>query len=269
MSFAGRRVIAFESRRAVEIAELIRRQGGDPFVAPSIRETPVDSGRAASFGASLEAGEFDMAIFLTGVGTRALARQLEGHCDFAGALKRITVVARGPKPAAALRELSVPIAVLVPEPNTWREVLAATAGRPEKHIALQEYGRPATELIAGLEARGCAVTPIQVYQYDLPLDTGPLREGVRRIAAREADVALFTTAIQMIHLARVAGEMGMEGAVLDGLRNAVVASIGPSTTEALEEFGLTPDMVASHPKMGFLIKEAAEYAGSGRGAGGS
>jgi len=39
-----------------------------------------------------------------------------------------------------------------------------------------------------------------------------------------------------------------------------IASIGPTTTEALEEFGLKPDIVPSHPRMGFLIKETAEQA---------
>lgn len=38
-------------------------------------------------------------------------------------LRRITVVARGPEHAAALRGLSVAIDLPVPEPNTWRETL--------------------------------------------------------------------------------------------------------------------------------------------------
>src|ERR1022692_2483774 len=35
MPFDGLRVLSLESRRATEIATLIRKQGGDPFVAPS------------------------------------------------------------------------------------------------------------------------------------------------------------------------------------------------------------------------------------------
>jgi uroporphyrinogen-III synthase len=38
----------------------------------------------------------------------------------------------------------------------------------------------------------------------------------------------------------------------------VIASIGPTTTETLEEFGLQPDTTPTHPKMGFLVKETAE-----------
>ena len=85
-----------------------------------------------------------MMILLTGVGTRALNRVLASRYPetaFADALRKITVVARGPKPAVALREMNVPVTVNVPEPNTWRELLAAIEGRPERRIAVQEYGQ--------------------------------------------------------------------------------------------------------------------------------
>ena len=264
MPFDGLRVLSFESRRSTEIAELIRRQGGDPFVAPSMREAPLENNAEAfEFAELLFRGEFDMMIFLTGVGARALDKILASHYPpktFAEALRKITVVARGPKPLAALREMQVPVAVTVPEPNTWREVLAATANRPERQIAVQEYGKSNPELLEGLRARGAEVTPVRVYQWDLPEDTRPLREAIRRIVEGLADVALFTTSIQLTHLARVAAEAGLEEAALAGLRRMVVASIGPTTSEALEEFGLAPDLVPTHPKMGFLVKETAEQA---------
>jgi uroporphyrinogen-III synthase len=101
---------------------------------------------------------------------------------------------------------------------------------------------------------------VRVYQWDLPEDVEPLREAARRLAAGTFQVALFTTAIQIIHLARVARELGIEDAALANLRNCQVYSIGPTTTEALEEFGVHPLMEPSHPKMGFLVKEAAERA---------
>ncbi|HEV3332683.1 MAG TPA: uroporphyrinogen-III synthase [Bryobacteraceae bacterium] len=264
MPFGGLRVLTFESRRSAEMAELIRKQGGVPSVAPSMREVPLEENAAAfEFADRLLAGEFDMMILLTGVGTRQLQRLMASRYPetaFAEALGRITVVARGPKPVAALREMSVRPTLIAPEPNTWREVLAVTEGRPEPRIAVQEYGRPNPELIAGLEGRGASVTSVQVYQWDLPEDPGPLREAVRRLAAAEFDVVLFTTGIQIAHLMRVAQEQGMGREALEGLRRAFVGSIGPTTSEALEEFGVKADFEPSHPKMGFLVREAAEKA---------
>jgi uroporphyrinogen-III synthase len=264
MSFQGLRVLALESRRATEMEQLILKQGGDPFVAPSMREIPLaENEEAFAFADRLFAGGFDMVILLTGVGTRQLNRLLATRYPetaFAEALDRVTLVARGPKPVAALRDMGLKPAIVAPEPNTWRELLAATEGRPERHIALQEYGRSNLELLEGLRARGADVMPVRVYQWDLPEDVEPLREAARRLAAGAFDVVLFTTAIQMAHLARVAHEIGIEDAALRNLRSCQVFSIGPTTTEALEEFGVHPVMEPSHPKMGFLVKEAAERA---------
>ncbi len=264
MAFDGKRVLALESRRAVEIAELIRKQGGQPFVAPSMRAAPLENhGSAFAFAQRLFAGEFDMMVLLTGVGTRqlnALLKERYPEDAFAAALGRITTVARGPKPAAALRQMGLAPSLIAGEPNTWREVLAVTAGRPERHIAVQEYGRPGPELIAGLCARGAEVTALRIYRYDLPEDTGPLREAGRRLAAGQFDATLFTAAVQIEHLARVAREEGIEDAVLAGLRRCLVASIGPATSEALEEFGVHPAIEPAHPKMGLLVREAAEHA---------
>ena len=264
MPFDGLRVLSLESRRASEIAELIRRQGGIPFVAPSVREVPIeDNTEAFRFAEGLFAGEFDMMVLLTGVGTRQLSRLLATHYPenaFADALRHITVVARGPKPVAALREMGLAPPIVAPEPNTWRELLRVTEGRSERRIAVQEYGKSNPELLDGLRARGAEVTAVRIYRYGLPEDPRPLREAARRLAAGEFDVALFTTAVQIAHLAQAARQQGIEEAMLAGLRKAMVGSIGPTTTEALEEFGVPPRFEPSHPKMGILVREAAEHA---------
>jgi uroporphyrinogen-III synthase len=264
MPFAGLRVVSFESRRAAEMSELIRRQGGEPFVAPSMREAPIENNAEAfQFAERLFRGEFDLVIFLTGVGTRALNKVLASRYPeerFAEALRKISVAARGPKPMAALREMQVPAAVTAPEPNTWRELLAALEGRTERRIAVQEYGKSNPELLEALRARGAEVTAVRVYQWDLPEDLTPLREAVRRIADGAADVAMFTTSIQIPHLFRVAAEQGFDHALQPAFERMVIASIGPSTSETLQEFGLEPDVTPTHPKMGFLVKETAEQA---------
>jgi uroporphyrinogen-III synthase len=255
MPLEGLRVLALESRRSVEIAELIRKQGGDPFVAPSMREAPLaDTDAAFRFLDRLLAGEFDRVILLTGVGTRQVARVLGER--FAEGLRRVKIAARGPKPVAALRELGLTPDVVAPEPNTWRELLAALEDHPERRIALQEYGKSNPELIEGLQARGAEVTPVRVYEYAMPEDVEPLREAARRLAAGEFDAALFTTGTQIDHLARAAREQGIEEAALAALRSIRVGSIGPTTTEALEEFGIHPAFEPSHPKMGLLVREA-------------
>ncbi len=264
MSFGGVRVLSLESRRSAEMAELIRRQGGEPVIAPSMREAPIEHNEEAfRFAERLFAGEFEMMILLTGVGTRLLNKVLASRYPaerFAEALRNLTVVVRGPKPAAVMREMQVPITVAVPEPNTWRELLEAIRDRPERRIAVQEYGRSNAELLDALLGRGAEVSAVRVYQWDLPEDTAPLRAAARRLAAGDFQVALFTTSIQIAHLMRVASEEGLDGAVLSALSKTAIGSIGPTTTEALEEFGVHPDLEPSHPKMGILVQETAQRA---------
>jgi uroporphyrinogen-III synthase len=90
---------------------------------------------------------------------------------------------------------------------------------------------------------------------------GPLREAVERMARGEFDVVLFTTSVQPEHLLRVAAEAGRESQVKAGLQRAFVASIGPTTTETLEELGIRVDFEPSHPKLGILVNEAAARRG--------
>jgi uroporphyrinogen-III synthase len=267
-NFAGLRVLSLESRRGAEMAKLIASHGGEAMVAPSMREIPLETNtEALEFARTLFAGGFAIAIFLTGVGTRALARVVETlypHDQYLAELRKIAVVARGPKPVAVLKEWDVPIAVTAPEPNTWRELLraldesAAALPLKGKRIAVQEYGVPNPELIAGLAARGAQVTSVPVYEWGLPEDTGPLRFAIGAIARNEIDVILFTTATQADHLLQIAAEMNEEDAVRRALSRMVVASIGPTTSERLREFGIAPDLEPSHPKMGFLVSEAAQ-----------
>lgn len=264
MQFDGLRVLSLESRRCAEIEKLIRGRGGDPFVAPSMREIPLqDNPQAFQFLEDLLHGNVDLVIFLTGVGARLLNQAIETKYP-AGtlieALRKLPVVVRGSKPAAVMREWNVPVAVAVPEPNTWREILAATEGRTEKRIVVQEFGRPSLELLDGLRARGAEVTTVPVYQWELPEDTGPLREAVRRLAGGKFDVAMFTTSVQVPHLLRIAAEEGLEQQARGALRHLVVASVGPSTSETLREYGIAPDLEPSHPKMGFLVSETAARA---------
>ena len=271
-SFGGLRVLVLESRRGRELGLIVTSYGGLPLVAPSMREVPLESNAdAIAFADDLVAGEFDLVVLLTGVGARALLdivqRARGSRKKFVDALAQTMVVVRGPKPLAVMRELQVPVWLTAPEPNTWRELLAALDERKSEvsldglNVAVQEYGASNPDLLAGLEARGARVTRVPVYQWALPEDLEPLRQAVRAIAAGELDVALFTSATQAVHLLKVADMMELRDAVRDRLQRMVIASIGPTTSEELRQQRVAVDLEPSHPKMGFLVREAAERAG--------
>jgi uroporphyrinogen-III synthase len=266
--FGGRPVVTFESRRAAEMASLIARHGGEPIGAPAMREITLPAApETLAFARSLGAGDLDAVILMTGVGTRALLEEVAPVLDraaFAEALRRVPlVVARGPKPAAVLREIGVSSFETVPEPNTWREVaqrVEATFSAPGTRVAVQEHGAPSIELYQALRAAGAVVTPVPVYRWALPEDTGPLRRGLHAIAGGEVEIALFTSRAQVEHAFVVAAEEGIADAVRARLRGGVVASIGPVCSVALRAEGLAPDLEPEHPKMGHLVKETAARA---------
>ena len=263
MPFAGLRVLSLESRRAKEMETLIRKEGGDPFVAPSVQERALDdTGEAIRFVEKLEAGAFDMVICMTGAGLAFLRDLVAPHASVArlgAALGRVTIVSRGPKPLPVLRELGVRAQVVVPEPNTWKEIVDAVAARPERRIAVQEYGRPNLEMNAALEQLEASVTPVVLYRWELPADVGPLQTAARLLAARQFDAILFTSSIQLDHLMSIAHDLGLQSDVYTALcKYTAIASVGPVMTAALEAAGIPVEIVPAHPKMGALVKAASE-----------
>jgi uroporphyrinogen-III synthase len=250
------------------MAALVTTYGGRPVAAPAMREIPLDSNpEALAFADGVLAGRFDVVILLTGVGTRALLNVVDTKHSreaFVAALAKTRVVPRGPKPLAVLRELNITPWVIVPEPNTWRELLDMLDGTGEsltgKQVAVQEYGKPNPELLEGLEKRGAHVTRVPVYRWALPEDIAPLQAATTAVARGDIDVVLFTTSAQVLHLEQVADAHGQLDALRAGLRRMVVASIGPTTSEELRHEGIDIDLEPSHPKMGFLVREAAEKA---------
>jgi uroporphyrinogen decarboxylase len=200
-------------------------------------------------------------ILLTGVGVNQFLQRVERHVPrqrLLDALSDVQTVVRGPKPLAALKSVGITPSLRVPEPNTWREILATLdAQLPVANhvVGVLEYGVPNVSLTAGLEARGAKVESVACYRWDLPEDIEPLQENIRRLVDGNIDLAMFTSAQQVVHLLQVAAEMRLESALRDGLRNVIIASIGPTTSEMIRASNLSVDFEPSHGKMGHLVTE--------------
>jgi uroporphyrinogen-III synthase len=265
------RVVSLESRQASAMVSLLKRHGCEPISAPSMREIPLeDQKEAFAFGEKLLAGEVDVMVLLTGVGTRLLVEALSTRwpqADVVAALGRTTLCCRGPKPVAALKLLGLRPTLVAPEPNTWQELLDAISADLSHlkwsglRLWVQEYGRPTPQLIEALEARGANVGTVSIYAWAMPLDTAPLAAGIRTLAERNADAVLFTSGKQVDHLMQLARELGCADALLSALREHVLCvSIGPVTTEALREHGFPIDLEPPHPKMGQMVMSVAQDA---------
>ena len=241
-SFNGLRVLALETRRAAEIAKLIRTYGGEPTVASAMQEVPLESNHMAlEFADRLLHHDFDLVIFTTGVGFNRLmdiAATRYDRTQKIESLRKVKLATRGPKSSAAVRAVGLPIAVTAPEPCTWREMIEALneAFGPSLEglrVAVQEYGATNPEFLEALSQHHVQWTRVPVYQWALPDDLDPLRKAIRAIIDEEVDVVVFLTAVQVTHLFMVAEQMGKTDALHAGLQNTVILSIGPSTTDEL------------------------------------
>ncbi len=263
----GRTLLVFESRRANEIARLIRSFGGQVIAVPAMREVALrenDSTRA--FLAALRARQLDVVVFTTGVGTKALIETLSPACsidEVRALLQAPRVVARGPKPRAALRALGIGVDFTVGEPNTWRqtlETLRSEVGLRDQHVAIQEYGRPNHALRAALADGGALPSDVAVYRWALPHDLAPLRQASHDLCAGKPDIAVFTSGQQCVHLFQIASELGQADELRTSARRVAIASIGPICSEVLAEHGLKVDIEPARPKMGPLVRAIAEQA---------
>jgi len=268
--FCGNGVLSLESRFSEVMGESIRRHGGNPILAPSMQEIALENNpELLSFGEQLYAGKIDILVLFTGVGTRMMIEILSKNLDQAGiidALSRTTLLARGPKPVEALKKFGLRPSLTVPEPNTWQEILETLdhsrqgVNLKDSLIAVQEYGISNTRFIHELTQRGARVVQVPVYRWALPDDKRPMLDAIKALLAGHVSCALFTNAAQIRHFLRLSVEQGVEKEVRNALKQVVIASIGPSCSEALKDCGISIDFEPSHPKMGHLISETAKQA---------
>jgi uroporphyrinogen-III synthase len=262
----GARVGVLEARMDAELAGLVRRHGGQPRMAPALREVPTD-GSAAVTGLldSLAAGEVQIVTFMTGVGTSALFDEAEraGRLEeLVAALQSTVNVARGQKPWGPLKRRGVPISLTVDEPYTTLDVLLTLRRLSPrgKGVALLHYGERSEAISAPLRRWGATVHDLCLYEWRLPDDLGPVESLVEEVIAGELDCVAFTSQVHVRHLFLVADRMGRGEELRSALNHrSVVAAVGPTCAAALEAAGVPPRVVPTHPKMGPMILAIAAY----------
>ena len=254
-----KQVAILETRMGEQLAALVAGRGGVPFHAPALAELPdLDHQAIGALVLSLETRPAKLAIFQTGVGTKALFAVTDALAltdEFLLSLKSSLVAARGPKPTGALRQRGVRIDYSAADPFTTHEMLDELSGlRLEgERVIVQRYGSLNRELDAALAARGAEVTEIPTYRWSLPQDTAPLEELVGRLERGEMHAVVFTNAEQARNLFLVSDKSGKSEALRMALNRTLVASIGPVASAALREAGVKVGLEASPPKLGALL----------------
>jgi len=255
----GKTVAILEARLGRQFAELIEKHGGRALHAPALAEVAdVDRDAIARLVTDLDAAPPAVAIFQTGVGTRALFDATDAlglTARLLALLEKATVAVRGPKPAGVLRGRGVRMDLSAKDPFTTTEVLAMLAQTPVsgRRVVVQRYGVTNAELEEALKARDASVIEIPTYRWSLPQDTRPLVELMDALDRRAVDAIAVTNAAQVHNLFDLAGRLGRADALRAGLNRTLVASVGPVSSDTLRKFGITVALEASPPKLGPLI----------------
>jgi uroporphyrinogen-III synthase len=262
----GVRVALLEARMSGELAELVRRYGGVVRSAPAVREAPLDcTDVVADFVARLQTPARRVHVFLTGAGATAMLQEAERQGQLPlvlESLKRGTIVARGPKPSAALKRYGLAPDLSAASPYTSHELLEVMAGLDllDAQVTVVHYGERSDTLANAFRQRGAALNELCVYEWRLPEDIQPLQALARGIVTCEFDAVIFTSQVQWRHLHRTASAMGLGDAIVQALNaDVVVASVGPICSAALAEAGVRPHVEPENPKMGPLVAALAQY----------
>ena len=259
-----KRIAVLESRFGEHLAALLEKQGAIAFRAPALAEEPdLDPEAIRRLIADWAVHPVKLAIFQTGVGTRALFEAVDrlgmGQ-QLLALLAGGLVAVRGPKPTTVLRGRKVRIDISADEPYTTVEVLAAIRNveLSGERVLVQRYGETNLGLEEGLEARGAAVIEVPTYRWALPQDIGPLIRLLDALGRGEIDAAVFTSASQVRNLFAVAEQRAGEDQLRRNLNAVLIASIGPVCSDALETAGIQVTLEASPPKLGPLVAMLAQ-----------
>jgi len=266
-SLSGRVVAFLESRMRSEMSGLVERHGGTPYPAPVLQELYLkDDPHVQQLVRDVCAGNVDVVVLLTGVGTRALieaAAAMDLKEDFLRALDGLTIFARSPKPSRVLRQHKIHIDVMPPEPYTSKDLMEAIwdFDLQGKELAVQAYGAPNGFLTRSLQERGARVREVTLYTWGIPEDTAPVVRMIDDLAGGSIDALAFTSQPQVRNLLTIAAQTNKEESLRESLDKwpVVIASIGPVCSSKLREMGIRIDVEPEHVHMGNLIVALAEH----------
>lgn len=249
-----------ESRYSEEFGRLFERAGAQVRFCPLMTEEIVeDRSSIQDFIDRAIDGQFDVVIFMTGIGASLIFNEAEAagrRHPLLSALSKVIIVSRGSKSASALKKKGVRVD-WIPDAATSEGLIEMFRQRQiaSRRVALQLYGTANPQLTEGLRRLGAQVSPVSVYTYREVSTPAVVASLIRELIAGEIQVIAFTSAAQVVTLLETARKMGLLETLIDALRDRMhVASIGEVTTRALSTYGIRPHIVPEEPRMGPMVQ---------------
>ena len=287
MSLCGVTVAITSSRRASELASLVRKFGGIPYIAPTIgirNNNPLNS-ECIKFIEIIRNETIQFFVFMTGVGVFNLFQNIQRLHQLETVtekLRNTVVIARSNKPAMELRKFGI-TTNLVPDINTIEGVLNLLGNFDikNKNIGILWHGDHSHSFREKLESLGSKVFEFSSYTYSTSLGktngsmlkemgydyVPPSEEKIGRliedIMAGTIDTITFTSPPAVRAFFEFAKRNNQIHALNERLNhNVLVVSVGPSTSKMLATFHVLVDVMPATYRMGSMVKELADFISS-------
>ncbi|BCD96666.1 uroporphyrinogen-III synthase [Marinagarivorans cellulosilyticus] len=257
LPLAGWRVAVPESRQLDVLNDMLVVRGASTLRCPlvSIHDCP-DEAAIKAWLTLFCSTPFDDLIILTGEGIRRLtgfAERFGMLNDWIAALGRVRKIARGPKPASALRPHKLKPDVLAAAPTTDGVIETLM---PEdltgRRIAVQLYGEePNEKLQSYLKGKGADISIVAPYVYASDVESSQVSRLLDQLIAAELDVLVLTSVVQVKRILTVAKSEQREAEVITALKNIHIAAIGPIVAQRLDELNIPIDVI---PEDKFFMK---------------
>jgi uroporphyrinogen III methyltransferase/synthase len=240
----GKRILVTRSReQAGGTAALLRDQGAEPVVVPTIEiHPPADGEPLARALHTLRAGAYGWVAFTSANGVERTWEALAASGADARAFGGVQIAAIGPATARALEGHGLRADLVAKEfrgeilAEAMLSAIRASATPPR--VLLARAAKARDVLPDALRAAGCEVDIVGAYETRAP-SPSVVEDLTGALASGRIDAVTFTSSSTVENLCDLLGP-GAAG-MLAGAR---VASIGPVTTRAAQERGVRVDVTA-------------------------
>jgi uroporphyrinogen-III synthase len=253
MSLAGRRILVTRAQQqASQLAEALRAAGAEPIEIPAIAILPPHS--YAHIDAAIAGlNNFDWLVFTSANAVRVFCeRALYAGVHPAASTVKIAVI--GPATAEAVLEAGMHVA-LVPQKYVAEWLLKAlrpVVGGESVLLVRAEVARDV--LPSGLRAAGAEVTVADAYKTELP--TASVAK-LKEIFSTEVLIPHAITFTSSSTARNAHALLLAAGVILPP--ETVLASIGPVTSNTMEQLGFEPTIEAEASTIASLVEALARH----------
>lgn len=287
MSLRGITVAVTSSRRASELADIVRKFGGIPYIAPTIgiKNNSQLNSECNHFIETISNERMHFFIFMTGVGVFNLFQNLQKLHKLNTVIEKLRdtiVIARSNKPKMELRKFGIKTN-FVPTINTIDGILNLLKrfDIKNKNIGILWHGDSSISFKKKLASLGANVFDFTSYSYSAGLEqtnatmlkemgydyVAPNEEKIKilieDIMKGTVDSITFTSPPAVKEFFEFAKRNNKINSLKEMLNsNVLVVSVGPSTSKMLARFHVLADIIPTTYRMGPMIKELADYISS-------